>query len=253
MKPKLSIVVAIGKLPRFNFEKFLPIALELLDAQTLAKKHWELVISDYQSKSRSYVKKALKLFPRLHVTYVYTPPTKDNEWCGAKCKNIGVSRTRNDIIILMHPDSWLHPRALENIYHILIRKKRKEQKLYLGIKYNLDEKRTRDMIDHKLKPSILFSREYRQYLERYGKGAKGDFQVLSKKAFMFLKGYDEDFKGRGGDDYDFCDRFELHFNSKPVWLDRPFFFMIHPYHERDSSRSHINLALLREKRRQRGE
>ena len=245
--PSLSIVLSIGKLPKYNFLRLFEVCLHLLDRQSLSKRYWELIVSDYGSTSPSYVRELLEKKRQIQSRHIYTSSRLAPVWNNAKCKNIGVVQAKGNFLLLMNPDTWLSRGALacalENA------KMEREPFLYLGLKYDLSRSFTGRVLSEELNVDSVVGKPkiFKKHLKSHP-GAKGDFQLMLRETYSALDGYDERFWGRGGDDYDFCDRFRKKFGTRTQWLTGSSFFIVHPHHKKSLVNNSANLRLLRDKR-----
>ena len=241
---QLSIIISIGLLPRFHYFSIFKHTLKLLNKELLGLDSFELVIADYGSKDTKCLDVLLSKYPKISSNHVIIS-SKDGKWWGAKCKNVGVSKAKGDNILLLHPDDWLSPGSL---LFSLKELQKNPNVCYVGRRYDLSENYTKQVLKNKVSVESVF--DAKKYIIPHSVKAQGDFQLMSKRLYWDVGGYDERFKEWGFDDLDFvdCVREKGH---TVVRLDKPDFFMIHAYHVRDKSNKGQNNILYKKKRQER--
>ncbi|MDD2678265.1 MAG: glycosyltransferase [Candidatus Nanoarchaeia archaeon] len=200
MVVKVSVAIGVR-----NRKKNIIKCIKSLINQTLSKKYFELVITDYGGTDD--LEKSIKPFySELNIKYIFVKTSLP--WNEARAKNISIKNSSHSFIICTNADIIFEKNVLKRMMDIV--DNNKKEYIYLVNRW--------DILENK---KIVLSL----------KSHIGDFQGFHKKNWLGVRGYDESMTGWGELDGDLRLRFKRVLDKDEFWLDENHIKIFHTYHE----------------------
>lgn len=97
--PKVSIIIPVGP----GHEKYLPDALDSIQAQNATFPDWEVIVINDTGK-------------QLHLPYAWARAFNGFGKGASHARNLGIAASRSDLVLYLDADDFLHPNALHYLY-----------------------------------------------------------------------------------------------------------------------------------------
>lgn len=227
----VSVVIGVR-----NRDEHLKLCLKSLASQDYPQSKFEVIVVNYGGESKT--KNLIKGFKINNIKYIFSK--SKGLFNESRAKNIGIKKANGNIIIATNADIIFSETLLSSL---ISQVEKNPNALYLLKRYELSSSFSRS---NNIKQLIYSPQKLFNKIPLGPESAMGDFQVMNKKNWTLLKGYDERMIGWGGMDKDLYDR-ALGNGIISINLDPKVFSIFHQYHdwrkERKPIKHNLNIML----------
>jgi len=233
---RIQISVVIGTRNRDDNLKY---CLASLNKQNYPKNLYEVIVVDYGGLTET----GALVSKFKNDNFIYVRVNESGLFNESRSKNIGIRKSRGEIVICTNADIIFSKIVLSNTIKEFT--DRRKDGLFTLRRRELPENFTIENMFNK-----LISKTYEPSSNQIGIGpesAIGDFQAATRKSWLAVKGYDERMIGWGAMDLDLSLRMKEIGNAM-IWLDHRHIKIYHQFHDwrrdRPALLHNINIMLM---------